>query len=114
MKQLLYEGRFLAEITANVVRQENLKIVHNRIDWERIYRLADYHRIAPVMYLGLLGNGEVLPDRWSQRFPAISGNGYKLRTLEFENTMQNAFFSLSSFSSVCSSASHFTPYCRAS
>ena len=68
MKQLLYEGRFLAEITANVVRQENLKIVHNRIDWERIYRLADYHRIAPVMYLGLLGNGEVLPDRWSQRF----------------------------------------------
>lgn len=68
MNQLLFEGRYVAELTATVIRQEELKIVHNKIDWERVYRMAVYHHVTPILYLGILGNKEALPEKWSERF----------------------------------------------
>lgn len=68
MNQQLYEGRYVAELTATVIRQKELKIVHSRIDWERVYRMAVYHHVTSVLYLGILGNKEALPEKWSERF----------------------------------------------
>lgn len=68
MNQLLFEGRTLVGIVASIVRQDALHVMFNRLDWERMFRLADYHRVANIVYLGVLGKGDALPDRWRDRF----------------------------------------------
>ncbi len=68
MNQLLYEGRTLVGMVSAIIRQDALRVAYNRMDWERMFRLADYHRVANVIYLGVLGKGDVLPDRWRERF----------------------------------------------
>lgn len=68
MNRLIFEGRFLVNMTGSIIRQDALRPVHGRLDWERMYRTADYHRIANIIYLGILGNGEHVPERWQERF----------------------------------------------
>lgn len=68
MNRLIFEGRFLVNMVGGIMRQEDLRVKHSRIDWERMYRIADYHRIANMVYLGLLGNGEAVPERWQEHF----------------------------------------------
>lgn len=68
MNQLLFEGHLLVGIVASIIGQKGIHIVHKRLDWERIYRLSDYHRVANIVYLGILGDGEALPDRWRDLF----------------------------------------------
>lgn len=68
MKQLLFEGRSLVGIVSSIVRQDDRRVAFSRLDWERMYRLADYHKVANVVYLGLLGYREAVPDKWRDRF----------------------------------------------
>lgn len=68
MNQLLYEGRTLVGIVSSIIRQDTLHVLYNRLDWERMFRLADYHRVSNIVYLGILGKGDVIPDRWRDRF----------------------------------------------
>lgn len=68
MNRLIFEGRFLVNLVGGIVRQDDLKAIHSRIDWEHMYRTADYHKIANIVYLGMLGNGEKVPERWMERF----------------------------------------------
>lgn len=68
MNQLLYEGRTLVGLVSSIIRQDTLRVLYNRLDWERMFRLADYHRVANVVYLSVLGKGDALPDRWRERF----------------------------------------------
>lgn len=68
MDRIIFEGRFLVNLAGGIVRQDDLKAIHSRIDWEHMYRTADYHKIANVVYLGILGNGEKVPERWMERF----------------------------------------------
>lgn len=68
MNRLIFEGRFLVNMTGSIMRQDDLRPMHGKLDWERMYRTADYHRIANIIYLGLLGNGERIPERWRERF----------------------------------------------
>lgn len=68
MNRLIFEGRFLVNMVGGIIRQEDLRVRHSRIDWERMYRIADYHKIANMVYLGLLGNGEAVPGRWQEHF----------------------------------------------
>ena len=58
MNQLLFEGRSLVGIVSSIVRQDDLRVVHSRLDWERMFRLADFHKVANVVYLGVLGHGD--------------------------------------------------------
>ena len=55
MNQLLFEGRSLVGIVSSVIRQDNLRVAYSRLDWERMYRLADFHKVANIVYIGLLG-----------------------------------------------------------
>ena len=68
MNRLLFEGRSLVEIVASIIRQDDGHVPFSRLDWERMYRLADYHKVANTVYLGLLGHRETVPDRWRDRF----------------------------------------------
>lgn len=68
MNRLLFEGRSLVGLVSSVIRQDDGRISFNRLDWERMYRLADYHKVANTAYLGLLGYRESLPDKWRDRF----------------------------------------------
>lgn len=68
MNRLLFEGRFLVNIVSSIVRAEDLRIVHNRLNWEMMFRLADYHKVSSIIYLGILGNGESLPQKWRDLF----------------------------------------------
>lgn len=68
MNQLLFEGRSLVGIVSSVIRQDNLRVAYSRLDWERMYRLADFHKVANIVYIGLLGYRETVPDKWRDRF----------------------------------------------
>lgn len=68
MNRLIFEGRLLVNICGSIMRQDALYPVHGRLDWERMFRIADYHRIANLVYLSLIGNSETVPERWKNRF----------------------------------------------
>ena len=55
-------------MVSSIIRQDTMHVLYNRLDWERMFRLADYHRVANVVYLSVLGKGDALPDRWRDRF----------------------------------------------
>lgn len=68
MNRLIFEGRFLVNVAGSIIRQDDVRPMHGRLDWERMYRTADYHRIANIAYLGVLGNGERVPEKWKEHF----------------------------------------------
>lgn len=68
MNQLLLDGRSLEGIVSSIIRRSDLHLAHSRIDWERMYRMADYHKVANIVYLGILGYGDSVPERWKERF----------------------------------------------
>jgi len=68
MNRLIFEGRFLVNIAGSIMRQDDLRPIHGRLDWERMFRTADYHKVANIAYLGMLGNGEWVAQRWQERF----------------------------------------------
>ncbi len=39
MNQLLFDGRSLVGIVSSIIRQNELHVNFNRIDWERMYRI---------------------------------------------------------------------------
>lgn len=55
-------------LAGSVIRQDAIRPIHGTINWERMYRTADYHRIANLIYLGLMGKREMVPERWRERF----------------------------------------------
>ena len=42
--QNFYEGRILVNMAASVMRQDDLKPLHGNLDWERLFRVADYDK----------------------------------------------------------------------
>lgn len=68
MNQLVFDGRALIGIVSSVIRQEDPKVAFSRLDWERMYRIADYHKVANIVYLRMLGHRENIPEKWKERF----------------------------------------------
>lgn len=68
MERLIYEGRFLVNTVGGIMRQDDLRVMYGRVNWEKMFREADYHKIANIIYLASLGNGEKIPERWRERF----------------------------------------------
>lgn len=68
MSQVLFEGRFLVSMIGTLLHKGSLNIRYGRMDWERLFRTADYHRVANIIYLGILGNGGRVSERWMNRF----------------------------------------------
>lgn len=68
MNRLIFEGRFLVNVLGGIMRQDDLRVISGRINWEQMFRTADYHKIAGMTYLGFLGNGDKIPEKWQERF----------------------------------------------
>ena len=66
--QNFYEGRMLVNMAASVMRQDDFKPLHGNLDWEKLFRVADYNKISNLIYLAILGNNEKMPERWKTRF----------------------------------------------
>ena len=52
--QNFYEGRILVNMAAFVMRQDDLKPLHGNLDWEKLFRVADYNKISNLIYLAIL------------------------------------------------------------
>ena len=68
MNQVLFEGRLMVNMISTILHKGALQVRYGRMNWERMFRTADYHRVANIIYLGLLGNGGAVPERWMSRF----------------------------------------------
>lgn len=66
--RLIVEGRFLVNMAGAFIRQDDQRPIRGQLDWERIYRVADYHKITNLVYLAMLGNGKKVPQRWQDAF----------------------------------------------
>lgn len=68
MNRTIFEGRYLVNLTGAVIKQKEIPKRSMRMDWERLFHLADYHKIANIIYLGMLGASEQVPQKWGERF----------------------------------------------
>ena len=68
MNRTVFEGRYLINLVGAVIKQKEIPRKTMRMDWETLFRLADYHKIANVIYLGMLGASEHVPQKWGERF----------------------------------------------
>jgi len=68
MNRVLFEGRFLISMISTQIQKGSLQVRYGRMDWERMFRVSDYHRVSSIIYLGLIGNGGQVPERWQNRF----------------------------------------------
>lgn len=68
MNRTLYEGRYVVNMAGSVLKKTSLAPSNVRMDWERLYHIADYHKIANILYLALLGASERIPQQWGERF----------------------------------------------
>lgn len=68
MNRSVFEGRFLINMLGGLIRQDESFPVHRRMNWERLFRISDYHNIASAIYLSMLGATERVPEMWGERF----------------------------------------------
>lgn len=63
-----YEERYLLILLSAVMNQKEPPEPLRQLSWEKVFRLADYHHVAHVVYYGIMGvNGEI-PKAVRERF----------------------------------------------
>lgn len=68
MNRTVFEGRYLINLVGAVIKQKDIPKKSMKMDWERLFHLADYHKIANIIYIGMLGASEQVPKKWGERF----------------------------------------------
>ncbi len=68
MNRTVFEGRYLVDLVGSVIKQKDFTKKYMKMDWERLFHLADYHKIANIIYIGMLGASEHVPQKWGERF----------------------------------------------
>ncbi len=63
-----YEARYLLSMVSAIINQTEIPRSVRRLDWEHIYRLADYHKVAHILYLATLGLDEEIAQKWKTLF----------------------------------------------
>lgn len=63
-----YEERYLMTLLSAVMNQKESPAPLRNLNWEKMFRLADYHRVAHVVYYGIMGLNEEIPQSIRQRF----------------------------------------------
>ena len=66
--RVIVEGRFLVNMAGAFIRQDDQRPIRGQLDWERIYRVADYHKITNMVYLSTLGTGKKISPKWQDAF----------------------------------------------
>lgn len=81
MNRSVYEGRFLVNMIDTVIRKDAVYPMHRRMDWERLFRLSDYHGIANAVYIASFGAGESIPEQWGERLFGRYGESVRYSSL---------------------------------
>lgn len=68
MNRSVYEGKFLLNLLGSTLRQDDSFPVVRRMNWGRLYRIADYHELSSAIYLGMLSAGARVPALFGERF----------------------------------------------
>ena len=68
MNRSVYEGKFLLNLVGGTLRQDDSFAVMRRMNWGRLYRIADYHELSSAVYLGMLSAGARVPALFGERF----------------------------------------------
>lgn len=55
MEQIDYETRYLIMIISSVINGKRFPTLFKRLNWEKIFSLAELHNVAGTVYIGLLG-----------------------------------------------------------
>lgn len=63
-----YEERYLIMILSSVMNQKTTPEPMRQLDWEKMYRLADFHHVAHIVHYGILGLNEIIPQAIRRRF----------------------------------------------
>uniref|UniRef100_UPI0006CF9410 nucleotidyltransferase family protein n=1 Tax=Clostridium sp. NkU-1 TaxID=1095009 RepID=UPI0006CF9410 len=63
-----YEERYLMTLLSSVLNQKESPAPLRYLNWEKMFRIADYHRVAHVVYYGIMGLDEEIPQSVRQRF----------------------------------------------
>ena len=68
MNRSVYEGKFLINLLGSTLRQDDSFPMMRRMNWGRLYRIADYHEISSAIYLGMLSAGARVPALFGEKF----------------------------------------------
>ena len=68
MNRSVYEGKFLINLLGSTLRQDDSFPMMRRMNWGRLYRIADYHEISSGIYLGMLSAGARVPALFGEKF----------------------------------------------
>lgn len=63
-----YEERYLITLLSAILNQKPSPEPLHQMDWEKLFRLADYHNVAHAVYYGIMGLDENIPKAIRQRF----------------------------------------------
>ncbi len=63
-----YEERYLITLLSAILNQRPTPELLRQPDWEKMFRLADYHNVAHAVYYGIMGLDESIPQAIRQRF----------------------------------------------
>ena len=68
MNRSVYEGKFLINLLGSTLRQDDSFPMMRRMNWGRLYRIADYHELSSGIYLGMLSAGARVPALFGEKF----------------------------------------------
>ncbi len=63
-----YEERYLITLLSAILNQKPSPEMLRQPNWEKMYRLADYHNVAHAVYYGIMGQDENISQTIRQRF----------------------------------------------
>lgn len=63
-----YEERYLLTLLSAIINQKAVPEPMRQIDWNKMFRLADYHHVAHMVYYGIMGLESSVPQLIRERF----------------------------------------------
>ncbi len=68
MSKIVFEAKYLLSLLGVIFRQDYSYPLQKKPDWEKLYRLADYHDTSSAVHLAMMGNVQGIPEKWRERF----------------------------------------------
>lgn len=68
MQDAKFETRYLLALLSAVVNEKKPPVSVRRVDWESLFKIADFQNVANVAYYGILALDDEIPDVWRERF----------------------------------------------
>lgn len=63
-----YEARYLLSVVASIINQTDIPRCVRSLNWENIYKLAEHHKVAHIIYLVTLGFDDEIDQKWKRLF----------------------------------------------